>query len=331
MPRASFTGPQLDWLAQAYRVSRVPELTRRYNLRWGTDYTPAQIKGALTNHGLKSGRGTGLRKGELRPGEGNRVYTDAEIAWLAKHYRRLDRGALAQQFAARFGRVVAPDALAQRCRYYDIRSGRTGCFEDGNEPWNKGLKGCQAGGRSSATRFRPGNHPPTTVPVGSYTQDPDGYWLLKVSDRDPERADKANAHLRDWRFVHRLTYESHHGPIPAGHVVILIDGDKEACLDPANVACLSRAELARLNQAGFGDLPPDRALRRAAIARARLVTAAHEAARAAGFGLQERRRLLGGGGQFPAADAAAAERAAASRFRPGDDPRRNIRSPANES
>jgi len=164
-----------------------------------------------------------------------------------------------------------------------------------------------------------GNTPHTWQPIGSYRQAIKGgvaYWLVKVSDRDPERADAANARLRDWRFVHRLVYETEVAPIPPGYVVILLDGDPDNCLDPGNLACLSRAELVRLNQMGWANLPTDRAVRRAAVARAQLIHAAHDAARRGGLSLQERRRLLPRDGIIrPNSDEAAA-RALASRYQP---------------
>lgn len=314
MARASFTGAQLDWLAQEYRRHQIPELTRRYNLRWGQALTEGQVRSAVANHGMRSGRAT-RRTFQIS-------YTPAEVAWLARWYPRVDRARLAQLFWERFGRRVQPGALAQRCRAYAIRAGRDGRFRPGAPPWNAGLAGYQQGGRSPETRFRAGHHPRNTAPIGTYRQDQAGMWLVKVSDRDPARAAASNARLRDWRMVHRLTWEGEHGPVPPRHVVILIDGDPDHCLDLSNVACVSRSELARLNQAGFSRLPPDRDLRRVAIAQARLVTAAHRRARDLGLGAKERARLLPAAGNFPPRSAAAAERSASSHFQPGADPRR---------
>mgnify|MGYP000411523031 CR=1 FL=1 len=40
-------------------------------------------------------------------------------------------------------------------------------FRPASAPWNKGMH-YMAGGRSAETRFRPGQKPPTTMPVGTY-------------------------------------------------------------------------------------------------------------------------------------------------------------------
>ena len=332
MARVRYTPEMVDWLAQAYRVSHIPELTRRFNGRWGTDLSERQIRSAVKNYRLRSGRAPGYRKGELPQGHGARTYTDAEIAWLREWYPRVDRDELARRFAERFGRRVSARNLAQRCQAYEIRAGRSGQFAPGQQPWNKGLSGYQAGGNSPRTRFRPGSSPHTTVPVGSYVQDKGGLWMLKVSDRDPARGDAANSRLRDWRYLHRLTWEAAHGPIPAGHCVILLTGDPDDCLHAQRLACVSRAELARLNQSGFSELPADVALRRAAVANVKLLSDAHERARALGLGPSERRRLLpSAGGNFPPGDPAAAARLAASHLQPGADPRRAHRRATQET
>lgn len=249
--------------------------------------------------------------------------THARLAWLRQHYGRMSPPELALAFGARFGEVVDAESLARFARRHGImKKANGGRFAAGNQPWNKGRAGWAAPGRALQTRFRPGAVPHTTVPIGSYRQVRDGYWIVKVSDHDPARADASNARLRDWRYVHHLVYANHHGPIPPGHIVLLIDGDPDHCQDPDNLICVSRAVQSRLNQMGFPDLPPDRDLRRAAIAEATLRQAAHDRARDLGMGLRERRRLLGGGSPFPARDADGERRLRASQFQPGEGPAR---------
>jgi len=141
--------------------------------------------------------------------------SEVRLAWLREQRPRLTDAQLAAAWRALWGEDITSDSLSHYCRRHGIRRKPDGGrFRRGAEPWNKGLTGYQAGGRSAETRFQRGASPHTTLPVGSYRQDKDGIWLLKVSDRDPARADAPNARLRDWRYVHRLTWEAHHGPIP---------------------------------------------------------------------------------------------------------------------
>lgn len=94
-------------------------------------------------------------------------------------------------------------------------------FPRGHRPWNKGMKGLQAGGRSRETQFKPGQRPQTWVPVGTERLDPDGYLKRKIRDDAPPGMSR-----RNWKYVHVLLWEQHHGPVPKGHNVVFRNGDK---------------------------------------------------------------------------------------------------------
>jgi hypothetical protein len=179
--------------------------------------------------------------------------------------------------------------VANACQRHGIPAASSGRYSQANRPWNKGRNGYQPGGASIATRFRRGHRSPKEVPVGSYKQDDDGYWYLKVGDDQP-----ANFSRRNWRAVHRLTWEGVHGPIPRGHVVVLLDGDPDNCLDPSNCACISRSVLIRLNAMGWDALCPDREARRAVVALASVHAVSHARAQKLGLSLEHRRALIPG-------------------------------------
>jgi hypothetical protein len=210
-------------------------------------------------------------------------YTPAQVAWLRRARRRLTQPQLGARFRARFGVAVSDRALHQACLRRGITTGRTGCFGAGDAPWNRGLSVRV----SQRTEFKPGSRPANIRRIGEYRRGAYGRWLLKVRE-----SGVAGYSRHDWEFVTHLTYLDHYGPIPPGHVVMLLDGDEDACLDPDNLVCVSRGTLARANQDGYADLPKDRLLRRAALAAAALRQRAHDAARAAGMSLYARRRLF---------------------------------------
>lgn len=96
--------------------------------------------------------------------------------------------------------------------------GRRTLFTKGQRPWNTGTKGLA--GQSDgcrATQFKPGSKPHTTMPVGAYRLDPDGYLQVKYSDTPGSPS-------RRWMGVHRWVWEQAHGPTPAGHVVVFKAG-----------------------------------------------------------------------------------------------------------
>jgi hypothetical protein len=210
------------------------------------------------------------------------AYSRAELRWLERMRARVPISVLGARFRARFGRNINDHALAQTCTRRGFRAGTDGRFVRGQTPWNHG-KSVRV---SQRTEFRPGNRPSAMRVVGEYRQI-DGRWLLKVRETGVKGHSR-----RDWEYVTHLTWGAHHGPVPAGHVVMVLDKDEDACLDIDNLACVSRAVLARANQDGYAGLPPDRALRRAALAAAALRQGAWDAARRGGLSLYERRRLL---------------------------------------
>ena len=97
------------------------------------------------------------------------------------------------------------------------------------------------------TRFKPGDEPAKgrAIPIGTERVSKDGYIEVKTS----RLSDRQNAN-KCWKPKHRLIWEAEHGPAPRGHIVVFLDGDKTNCsLD--NLACISRADAAQINQRGL--------------------------------------------------------------------------------
>ena len=291
MSRFSPTPEQVAWLRAGYREWRKPELTERFNARWSSAATVDQIRNAIKRHRILSGRPSGVAVGEVW-----RSWSPDMIAWLREHRASGQVAEVTARFNCHFHTTFTPHCLANTCKRYGITTGRDGRYAPGSRPWNAGMAGYQAGGRSRDTRFASGNNPWTTMPVGAYRQMPDGYWMVKVNDTAP-----AGFSRRDWRELHRLTWAAAHGPIPSKHVVVFLDGNPDNCLDAGNLACISRSVLIRLNQLGWDALLPDADLRRATVAAAKLFVAAHTIGQEAGFSSSHRQALIGSLGTFTTA------------------------------
>ncbi len=118
-----------------------------------------------------------------------------------------------------------------------------GGFPKGNQPWNAGKKGWQAGGRARETQFKKGQKPATEVPVGSLYVNKDGHVEKKVSDASGKRSAR-------WRSVNELVWVEEHGPIPKDHVIRFKSGMKTTNPDEITVdklECISRAENMKRN------------------------------------------------------------------------------------
>ena len=93
-----------------------------------------------------------------------------------------------------------------------LKTGRTGYFEKGIIPWNKGTKGvCKA----NKTTFKKGNKSWNYKPVGSERINSEGYTDVKIAD--PNK----------WKLKHHILWEKEVGSIPEGYVLVFADRNKQ--------------------------------------------------------------------------------------------------------
>lgn len=177
-----------------------------------------------------------------------RPWTDRQTVYLKRHYAdtpievlivktRHDQKSIwnkakalglrkSREFLAEVGRKCSqhPRSIATR-------------FVKGQEPANKGKRieeFMTADGirRSSQTRFKKGQLPHNTKPIGYERIDENGYVYIKVS--------------MEHKMVlkHRYVWEQANGPIPDGHNIAFRDGNRQNC-DLSNLYLISREEAAR--------------------------------------------------------------------------------------
>lgn len=114
-------------------------------------------------------------------------------------------------------------------------------WKPGDTPWNKGQR-YRPGGRSEQTQFKPGDKPATTLPVGMYR--------LCSGQLQRKTSETPGPNYKRWTPVTRLVWESVHGPVPPGHIVVFRPGRATAelaLITPDALDCISRAEHARRN------------------------------------------------------------------------------------
>lgn len=121
------------------------------------------------------------------------------------------------------------------------RQGMGTRFGTGLTPWNKGMKGLDIGGK--ATRFKSGQTPHNTKPIGSYRITRDGTLQRKINN------DKGSNSKR-WRGVHELVWVETNGPVPHGHIVVFRPGqrtDKVEEITIDRVECITFSENMKRN------------------------------------------------------------------------------------
>lgn len=160
------------------------------------------------------------------------------------------------------------------CKRRGWTTGQSGRFEKGHKTHNKG-KAMPWNPNSAATRFAKGHLPHNAHGPGHESIDSkDGYVWLIVAERNPYTGAKTRRVQK-----HRWLWEKANGPVPAGHALKCLDGDKTNCA-PENWVAIPRAMMPRLNGRfgrGFEDAPTE--LKPIILATTKLEHAAREAKR----------------------------------------------------
>ena len=170
-------------------------------------------------------------------------YSEAELLWIRGH-RDWPRREAHAAFVERFERDdVSLSNFTSLCKRKGWVTGRTGCFQKGAAPQNKG-KPMRAETRAKVARtwFPKGNRPHTYKGPGhEFICPKDGYVSMIVAERNPHTGADTRRVLK-----HAYLWEKANGPIPEGHCLKCLDGDKTNT-DPANWEAIPRALLPRLS------------------------------------------------------------------------------------
>ncbi|WOE31949.1 MULTISPECIES: HNH endonuclease signature motif containing protein [unclassified Acinetobacter] len=159
-------------------------------------------------------------------------YTQEQLDFI-KSNCVLERKDLTAKVNARFGTLFSVDNIKSLCTRNKWKTGRTGCFEKGNIPVNKGTKGLTG---SNKTSFKKGQIAWNKKPIGYERMcSKDGYVLIKTAE--PNIFD----------LKHCVVWEKAHGPVPENHIVAFKNQDRTDCrLD--NLILMSKAEMVRYSQ-----------------------------------------------------------------------------------
>ena len=160
-------------------------------------------------------------------------YTQDEIEFFKKFVSGHSYKEIQAAFIEKFGWEITISQIKSSVARYKLNTGRTGRFEKGSKPWNKGMKGTFKG--SEKGWFKKGNIPKNRRPVGSERINVDGYIEIKVAE--PNK----------WKLKHRCIWEQQYGKLKETDIITFLDGNK-LNLDIKNLVCISRNEHLRLNR-----------------------------------------------------------------------------------
>ena len=225
----------IDHCEGTYVSDLVKDLNQRFGKKYNMTFARRKISSYKKNHGLKSG------VPRQKPAGYSIKYPPGMLEYLEEIAEGKTNQELTDAVNERFGSgTITLKQLAAFKKNHKITSGLTGHFEPGHVPVNKGKKLTpEQRARLEPTMFKKGNVPHNTRQIGDYTRQSDGYLVRKVKDTGPQR--------ERWIPVHREVWESHHGPIPEGGMIIFLDGNKEN-LDISNLALVDNETNLEMNR-----------------------------------------------------------------------------------
>lgn len=166
-------------------------------------------------------------------------YTEEEHAFMAAFVPGHSYREIAAAFTEKFGWVISIGQVNSYIGNHHLNTGRTGYFEKGQVPPNKGKKmSAETYEKVAATMFRKGNVPKNHRPIGSERVNTYGYVEVKVAE--PNK----------WKLKHRVVWEAANGKIPRDYIVIFRDNDKTNT-DIGNLMLIKRGTNATLNHLGL--------------------------------------------------------------------------------
>lgn len=170
------------------------------------------------------------------------TYSQDELAWV-KAFSTEPRAIAHALFVQVWNRPdVSLVNFHALCKRQGWTTGRTGQFVKGvcrdDNPSRKGHHpaGCEKGWFQKGVRQGVAQRMYKAIGTERITHE--GYIERKINDDLPFK--------NRWKSVQRIEWEAVHGPVPAGHTLKCLDGNKTNT-SPANWACIPRAMLPRLN------------------------------------------------------------------------------------
>lgn len=234
----------IEFLKSGYLRMNTRNLTRAFNEKFGMDKPESAIKTIIYKKKMRCGR-----KGNERLIEDRyTLLTKDQAEFVKDAYKKMPIPDVTSALNKHFGTEFGENQIEAYINNHGLKSGRTGQFKKGSKPWNTGTKG-QGLTKANSGAFKKGNVPARTRPMFAERKNKDKLTEIKVPIPHPGKKTETQFMPKQ-----RWIYEQHFGPIPPGYVVSFRDGNREN-FSPDNLMLLSRAELIKLNQNNYREMP----------------------------------------------------------------------------
>lgn len=229
-----YSHDEMNWL-EANRMMVISDYHRAFVEKFSrTDVAATHLHGLRKRKGWKVGRDPSRYKGRRLK------YSVDEVAWLQDNCT-LPINEYHRQFCSKFGRDDTTAAQLHGLRKREgWKTGRTGQFAVGSVPANKGKK-MPFNANSATTQFKKGQLPHNFRGAGHESIGDDGYVWVVTDQTNPWTG------ASTWRVhKHRWLWEQQNGPVPDGHILKCLDGNK-LNTEPSNWKAIPQGVLPRLN------------------------------------------------------------------------------------
>lgn len=213
-----YTEKEVEFLRVNHKAYSLVDLTREFNDEFGLNQTNSAIRNALAKRGLRSGRKSGYKKG-YKP----LPYTHEQIEFIEEEYKRFTTPELTLKFNEHFQQDRTEHAIRSAIKRHEIVCIR----KRGMSPREVKALGYER--------------------ICSQT----GSIMVKIDEPDPYMSSKTRH-----RHKHKVIWEEVNGPMPDGHCLRFLDGDKMNC-KLENLGLFTRGENMHLNHLGFNNAPDE--------------------------------------------------------------------------
>lgn len=215
MSERRYTQAELKYLKDGIKKMPLADLVDSFNEKFGRSKSQTTIQSTLNNYGYKRGQ-----KRVQLPGQKFRGYSEEQIEFVRKSYQddRLSGPEVAKAFNQRFDDNRSDYAIS---------------------------------GMIQRRGFRRSRKIENVLNVGDETLcRSTGYITVKTVCPAYNMKTK-----RNYRYKHLVVWEAYNGPVPEGHVVRFLDGNKQNCTID-NLRLFTRAESVYLNILGYNQVHP---------------------------------------------------------------------------
>ena len=240
-----------DFVKEHCTKLRDKELARACNEALGTDFTAQRMKSFRANHKYCNGKKQWSKEEYWKY---QTRYPQGMYEYIRDNSWGVSSKEMAERCNEKFGTNWTPTGMKQFRQRHGIKSGVTGWYQKGHPPGTKGKtleEICKYDpeklARVRSGQFKKNHIPHNHVPVGTVTV-VRGDKLIKVRETGEQ--------WERWRYLSRVVWEEHNGPIPEGMCISFKDGDNMNC-DISNLMMITKSESAAMTGYKLRSEDPD--------------------------------------------------------------------------